>query len=428
MRKFMCRVGIVASLILSLVACGGEGDGDGSSGSGGDSLGSTSISPSSYISVSEQSAALTPNESISQHLMNLSEIMGSGNNAADSDRYYTSDNGRIIVIGPAHLPEDDFKWAATLGNIALTRALSAMNLDHNEYLKLKSGLSVDAASEIDFMIRDMGDFTSSNYTTDYAPILNRILDGSNVTYAYGSVAVPTWSGLQAHYSAFEQAEYQRELAVALAILPSAKEVELYDDLVAAYSGNGENRNVPAPYGIEPLVVRLDDTRSNSEWGAGTRYGFEVAPKSVIQCSDDVQIATHEVIHHLQITITNPTDGGTGLERWFSEGQAVKLSGMEVGRSQHQYPTLDVETFSDVPSVYPGFPEYEYEHYGQAYNWFVSKFGASAQYDILYDIRDDVDSVIEDDFSKREAFINSFNVYALPRDIDYYRADYPNQPK
>lgn len=424
MRKLIYRAGLVVSLILSLAGCG---DGDGG-GSGTGSLGTTSISPSSYIAVSEHSAALTPNESISQHLMNFSEIMGSGNNAADSDRYYASDNGRIIVIGPAHLPEDDFKWAATLGNLALTNALAAMSIDYDEYLKLKSGLSVDAASEIDFMIRDMGDFTSSDYTTDYAPILNRILDDSNVTYAYGSVSVPTWSGLQAHYSAFEQAEYQRELAVALAILPSAKEVELYDDLVAAYSGNGEDRSFPAPYGIAPLVVRLDDTRSNSEWGAGTRYGFEVAAKSTTQRSDDVQIATHEVIHHLQITITNPTTGDIALERWYSEGQAVKLSGMSVGSSQHSTPTLNVETFSDVPSYYPGFPEHEYEHYGQAYNWFVTKFGASAQYNILYDIRDDMNSMIEDDFSKREAFINSFNVYASPRDIDYYRADYPNQPK
>ncbi|MDT3846436.1 MAG: hypothetical protein RPT12_05760 [Vibrio anguillarum] len=424
MRKLIYRVGLVVSLILSLAGCG---DGDGG-GSGTGSLGTTSISPSSYIAVSEHSAALTPNESISQHLMNFSEIMGSGNNAADSDQYYASDNGRIIVIGPAHLPEDDFKWAATLGNIALTRALSAMNLDHNEYLKLKSGLSVDAASEIDFMIRDMGDFTSSDYTTDYAPILNRILDGSNVTYAHGTVAVPTWSGLQAHYSAFEQEAYQRELAVALAILPSADEVELYDDLVVAYSGNGEDRSIPAAYGITPMVVRLDDTRSNSEWGAGTRYGFEVAAKSATQRSDDIKIATHEVIHHLQVVITNPTTGDIALERWFSEGQAVKLSGMSVGNSQHSTPTLNVETFSDVPSYYPGFPEYEYQHYGQAYNWFVSKFGASAQYDILYDIRDDMNSMIEDDFSKREAFINSFNVYALPYDIDHYRADYPNQHK
>lgn len=424
MRKRMICVGIVASLVLSLAACGG-GDSDGS---GSDSLGSSSVSPSSYIAVSEQSAALTPSESISQHLMNLSEIMGSGNNAADSDRYYTSDNGRIIVIGPAHLLEDDFKWAATLGDVALTRALTAMQISYSDYLTMKSGLSVDAASEIDFMIRDMGDFSSSDYITDYAPILNRILNGRNVTYAYGSVAVPTWSGLQAHYSAFEQAEYQRELAVALAILPSAKEVELYDDLVAAYLSNGENRSVPAPYGIAPMVVRLDDTRSQSEWGAGTRYGFEVAAKSATQRFDDIQVATHEVIHHLQVVITNPTTGDIALERWYSEGQAVKLSGMSVGNSQHSTPTLNIETFSDVPSYYPGFPEHEYEHYGQAYTWFVTKFGASAQYDILYDIRDDMNSMIEGDFSKREAFINSFNVYASPQDIDYYRADYPNQPK
>ncbi|MFC5081045.1 hypothetical protein VTH8203_02757 [Vibrio thalassae] len=423
MRKFICSVGIVASLILSLIGCGG-----GDSGGGGDSLGSTSISTSSYILVSEQSAALTPSESISQHLMNDSEIMGSGINAASSDRYYTSDNGRIIVIGPDHLPEDDFKWAATLGNVALSRALTAMQVTYSEYLALKSGLSEGAASEIDFMIRDMGDFSSSDYTDDYAPILNGILDGSNVSYVHGSVAVPTWAGLQAHYSAFEQAEYQRELAVALAILPGAKEVELYDDLVAAYLSNGEDRSVPAPYGITPMVVRLDHTRSNSEWGAGTRYGFEVTAKSATQRSDDIQIATHEVIHHLQVVITNPTTGDIALERWYSEGQAVKLSGMSVGSSQHSTPTLNVETFSDVPSYYPGFPEHEYEHYGQAYNWFATKFGASAQYDILYDIRDDMSSMIEDDFSKREAFINSFNVYASPLDIDYYRVDYPNQNK
>ena len=215
-----------------------------------------------------------------------------------------------------------------------------------------------------------------------------------------------------------------------------EQADLYNDLKAEFEANGAYTDATAVEvldSIDKMVVCLSSTRSNSEWGMGTKTGFEVASKSAAQRSDDLTIATHEVIHHLQITITAPLDGNIALERWFSEGQAVKLSGMSVTTDKgHGRQTLDVIGFPESGGVYGFANPNEYPDYGQAYNWFLNKFGQNAGVDFLFDIRNNSVSPHGYTFD-HESFVDSFNdltpvscTYDCGFELSDYRLDYPAQ--
>lgn len=441
MRKFMYRVGVVVSLILSITGCsGGDDAGAGNGNSSGGGLGSSSISPSSYVSGSFKSTFDYENSSsaIAQHLnaeyQNDLGYCGYGEGLS-SDRYYES--ARVIVVGSDALPEDDFRWGATLGELAMDRALSAMKLTYSEYLDMKSGLSTAAArSTLDMM--ESIDQNNSGYETDlvhYQSILTSAFDGEKHRHSYMTETVPAFSTFAQGLANGDESS-RRAFRIALAAMPADEELALYNDLSAEFDKQGAYRdvNIGATNNIDKMVVCLSAQRSNSKWGMGTRQGFEVAAKSATQRGDDVQIATHEVIHHLQVTVTEPTSGNIALERWFSEGQAVKLSGMKVNSGNHSRRTLDVKGFVDVANVYPNFDQNEYPDYGQAYNWFISKFGPASQFDILYAMRADASEELDVD-SNSQTFINSFNALSKVNctyDCDYelsdYRTDYPNQSK
>ncbi|WP_341660147.1 hypothetical protein [Vibrio sp.] len=442
MRKFMCRVGIVASLTLSLVGCGG-GDG---AGSGVDSSGSgsTSISSNSYVSGSFKSLYDPANSSsaIARNLNpdNQNDLGYCGyGEGLSSDRYYES--ARVIVVGSDSLPADDFRWGATLGELALDRGLAAMKISHNQYIDMKSGVSMAASQGITQMIESIyanTGFVAEYNIAHYRSILENALDGNPVAHSYGSEIVPDLSSFSGKF-ATDTDSARRTIRIALAAMPADEELSLYKDLYNEMVNQGidveNDLNLfgAIPENIDKMVVCLSAQRSNSEWGMGTRQGFEVAAKSATQRSDDLQIATHEVIHHLQATITEPTTGGASLERWFSEGQAIVLSGMKVNSGNHNRSTLDVINAQDGADYYAAHGDNEYPDYGQAYNWFVSKFGSNTQFEFLYKLRASHSMDLDGGYS--DAFIAEFNSlpvlncdYDCSFELSDFRADYPNQSK
>lgn len=433
MRKLIYRVGVVASLILLMIGCGG----DGGSSSGGS--GSTGISSSSYVSGSFKSIYDPANSdsAIAKSLMPYSQndlgYCGYGEGLS-SDRYYES--ARVIVLGSDSLSADDFRWGATLGELALDRGLSAMKVSHSEYIDMKSGISVAASQAISQMIESIYLYYGE---APYLSILTDAFHGGLVFHSYGSESVPSLSSFSGKF-ATDTDSARRAVRVALAAMTSSEELALYEDLYSEMVNQGidieNDLNLfdVIPENIDKMVVCLSAQRSNSEWGMGTRQGFEVAAKSATQRSDDLQIATHEVIHHLQATITEPTTGGASLERWFSEGQAIVLSGMKSNSGNHNRYTLDVINAQDGADYYAAYGDNEYPDYGQAYKWFVSKFGSNAQFDFLYSLRAS-DSMDLDTSGHSDAFIDQFNSltvascdYDCSYDLDDFRSDYPNQNK
>tara|TARA_Y100000588_G_scaffold394265_1_gene513831 strand:- start:12295 stop:13626 length:1332 start_codon:yes stop_codon:yes gene_type:complete len=443
MRKFMCRVGIVASLTFSLVGCGGS-DGAGSGVDSGGS-GSTGISSNSYVSGSFKSRYDPANSSsvIARNLNpdNQNDLGYCGyGEGLSSDRYYES--ARVIVVGSDSLPADDFRWGATLGELALDRGLNAMKISHSEYIDMKSGISMAASQAISGMIENIyanTGFAAEYNLTHYQAILENAFDGNPVTHSYGTEIVPHLSSFAGKF-ATDTDSARRAVRVALAAMTSSEELALYEDLYSEMVNQGIdvdndiNLSDVIPENINKMVVCLSAQRSSSEWGMGTRQGFEVAAKSATQRSDDLKIATHEVIHHLQATITEPTTGGASLERWFSEGQAIVLSGMKSNSGNHNRYTLDVINAQDGADYYAAYGDNEYPDYGLAYKWFVSKFGSNAQFDFLYSLRAS-DSMDLDTSGHSDAFIDEFNSltvascdYDCSYDLDDFRSDYPNQNK
>lgn len=433
MRKFVCGVGIVMSSVL-LAGCGG-GEGGSSDGD----LGGTSISSGSYVAGSFKDANVTN----LNHLIYLNQTDLGWDCVQNSDgRYFES--GRVIVVGENGMSDDDYRWGATLGERSLDRALAAFGFTHEQYLSLKPGVSTEIARRITSMLAEIdyantGDpALSINLYDD--EVLDRYFDGATRPGLYDAGPVSDWRVISDYivdnglYGV--SAWTTRPFEVALQRMTHQEQADLYNDLKTEFEVNGAYTD-PTPGevfdSIDKMVVCLSSTRSNSEWGMGTKTGFEVAAKSAAQRSDDLTIATHEVIHHLQITITAPLDGDIVLERWYSEGQAVKLSGMSVTSDKsHNRPTLEVIAFAESQQIYGFGNQYEYSDYGQAYNWFLNKFGQDAGVGLLFDIRNNGETAQgwSHDF---ESFVQTFNVltpvsctYDCGFELSDYRLDYPAQ--
>ncbi|MDW1835731.1 hypothetical protein R7P65_10660 [Vibrio sp. Vb0718] len=433
MRNLKFGVGIVMSLIL-LTACSSE-DGGNENGS----LGSTGISPDSYVEGSFKDA----NATNLNHMLNPNQSDLGWECALNSDgRYFESD--RVIVVGESGMPDDDYLWGATLGERSLDRALAAVGLTHEQYLSLKPGVSTEIAKRITSMLTEIDYINSGDPTLSINlyddEVLDRYFDGATRAGLYDAQPVSDWrvisdyiinnglSGVTPWTTRLFEVELQR--------MTHQEQAELYADLKTEFEANAayvDATPVDVFDSIAKMVVCLSSTRSNSEWGMGTKTGFEVAAKSAVQRSDDLTIAAHEVIHHLQITITAPLDGNIALERWYSEGQAVKLSGMTITSDKgHGRLTLDVTGFSESQDIYGFANPNEYPDYGQSYNWFLSKFGQNAGIDFLFDIRNNNAHPHGYTFD-HESFVESFNAltpvsctYDCSFELSDYRLDYPTQ--
>jgi len=419
-----------------LAACGGE-DGDSSSGGGG--LGNTSISSDSYVAGSFKDASATSLD----HLLYPNQSDLGWECAQNSDgRYFESD--RVIVVGEAGMSDDDYRWGATLGERSLDRALAAIGLTHEQYLSLKPGVSTEIATRITDMLAEI-DYANSGdpalsidlYDDE---VLDRYFDGATRSGLYDAQPVSDWRVISDYITNNDlygvTAWSTRPFQVELQRMTHQEQADLYADLKAEFDANGAYTNatpVDVFDSIDKMVVCLSSSRSNSEWGMGTKTGFEVAAKSAAQRSDDLTIATHEVIHHLQVTITAPLNGNIALERWFSEGQAVKLPGIAVTSDKgHGRMTLDVISFIDASAMYGFANPNEYPDYGQAYNWFLGKFGQSEGVGLLFDIRNNSEHPHGHTFGY-ESFVESLNAltpasctYDCSYELSDYRLDYPTQ--
>lgn len=417
----------VALASLSVIACGDGGGSDG----GNDRK--TSISPSSYVE-GEFKSSLDTNWTFFKENQDYSDLASC--RFDNTERYYESEH--VIVLGSSKLPEEDFKWGATLGEKALKNALFNFKISYNDYLEQKSGITAAAATQLLNHLSSVVDFYSPDEAivgiNNLRPLFEKYFNGVN-----GAVDWALIENDLVNDTIVESGNYKFPITFnnALQSLTKANQVAFYNEFISIidnYLGFSENITIQNP---EKMIVCLDPKRTDIGWGEGKRSGFEVSSLSGTQRSDDIQIATHEAIHHLQIVFTDPISGSIGLERWFAEGQAVAMSGMSVTHGNHGRHTLNVKNFNDISSVYSD-SSLEYRDYGQAYNWFSKKFGEDSYKSMFSDIRNNSDKEVYDFSSQRyRAFEEAFNnleemsdqcSYDCGFTLEEYRQDYPNQNK
>lgn len=415
---------LLSSIVLS--ACGGsDGDGDHNQ---------TSISSSSYVNGQFKLASET-GLNFWQQDPQFHPVESGSCTDPSANRYYETDH--VIVLGSESLPDDDFKWGATLAEKSLFNGLKAFNLSYDEYINLKSAATLNAVYEFNRLF-DLIDFSSPSAPNNGADNFDALFS----TYLTGSNGIIDWfdlKTLQADVNNHEIAS--QKFLNSFSLLSKEDQLQFINDLLDEKDVlDSFPRDRTYPLVIEQpekLVLCLKNHGSMYGWGEGKRFGFEVSTKSAIQRSDDVQIATHEMIHHLQLSISSPAEGDILMERWFAEGQAVVLSGMSVAHGENGRNPLNVVTFNDVQNEYSSNPDEEYRDYGQAYNWMVNKFGQDSGDKILYGMRNDNDNIkyydgaINSFLSFEEQFnnlIDSSCTYDCGYTLDQYRDDYPNQPK
>ncbi|GGB05384.1 hypothetical protein [Agarivorans gilvus] len=430
----MKTVKTLLALSLSGILCA-CGDGD-----GGSAGGSTSISSSSYLagefrSISADSWHFTDN---SRAGFGEYEYCHEGN---ASDRYYKTigspDGFDVIVVGAAHLPEDDFQWAATLGHQSLKRALAAMNMTVSDYEELKPQILPN-------ILR--------NILIEVANALNHGESADLVQLAadfYGS----EWAALSAVPYEFSQTEVAMKVATKI---NDESPGELKTFLLDAHQWLMDNDEFYAlnadVYGFadlashidypEEMVICLKDEGSMIGWGEGKHYGFNVDAKSSMQRGDDSTIGFHEAIHHLQMITGSPYSKVHGMERWFAEGEATALSGMGVtSDTNHQRPVLNATHFYTAEDIYGWGNTGEYSDYAQAYYWLIKKFGADTPHNIHMHLRytttdywDDINANDPQLLGFEEFFETAVPLaeqctYDCSFDtLDQWRDDYPNQDK
>jgi hypothetical protein len=125
---------------------------------------------------------------------------------------------------------------------------------------------------------------------------------------------------------------------------------------------------------DKVYVCLHEKNTTNGWGEGSLVGITIGAPSITTPHDVEKLIKHELIHTIQHALTNNFEG-LGLPRWFSEGQAVLLSEMEIAKksAHNEYdPTLVVDYYDEV-----GDQATAYAHYGLAFSYLTDANTQSA---------------------------------------------------
>lgn len=122
---------------------------------------------------------------------------------------------------------------------------------------------------------------------------------------------------------------------------------------------------------DKLYVCLVESDNTFYWGEGTPLGISVNAPSYGLSNDVEKLIKHELVHTIQHAVARNSQG-LFLPRWFTEGQAVYHSGMDVAsKGEHgQYEPTSVVFFT---AEY-GDPFEAYRHYGLAYQYLFDANG------------------------------------------------------
>ncbi|MDN3403273.1 MULTISPECIES: hypothetical protein [unclassified Pseudoalteromonas] len=379
---------IVISTLSSLAACGSSENEQTNFDSSSELP--QSNTPSSKISGSFKSSYDT-SVFYSTEAMPSSQVYGRKANGCTlqyNDYYFETAN--TLIFGNPNLPESDFKQVATWVENNFDSALSAMQITKGDYFSNRYAIRLDGLKYI----------------------------RNNLAYKqYDSVSYP---------SEFDNRNFEQQVDWATKTTKNMDTAQAVGLLV----------NDPySPFQTESeavledkLYVCIHETNTANGWGEGNLVGINVGAPSIAVPHEADKIVKHEIIHTIQYALTANFEE-LGLPRWFSEGQAVLLSGMNVAhKSKHgEYdPTLVVYYNDEI-----GDQATAYSHYGLAYQYLKDANGQPSIISFMKDVKQ-----VTYDFSKQlnsplkeyhgyvEAFDKSMKqLNGAPLSVEQYRYDY-----
>ncbi|MFT4899042.1 MAG: hypothetical protein ACI9U0_000830 [Flavobacteriales bacterium] len=367
MKKKLVSIIGVSSLSIILAACGGSSDNDSVENS-------TNYIPPISSNVSGQFFnsndtgkyfSTEDSPSYEQYGQNARHCYQSYN-----DYYFESE--KTMVFGNPNLPQSDFKQAATWVENNLASALTAMGISEQEFFDAKSSIRLSRLKEIRNWLSQKAydDFT---YPTEF----------------------DNWTSQQ-----------QNDWAT-----KTTKDLTVDEIVNLTKSDPYTQHETENDYKLEnKIYVCLHENTQPYGWGEGTAIGITIGAESIVVPDDINKLIQHELIHTIQHAISADIDGFK-LPRWFSEGQAVYLSGMSVAKkaNHNEYdPTLVVSFYDEY-----GDPSLSYEHYGLAYQYLND---ANSQPSILAMMRDlkvrtfDFSLQLNSELDENHNYVEAFNVH------------------
>lgn len=302
-----------------------------------------------------------------------------GNNGYDcsinNDTYFESEN--VLVFGGAEYQESDYRYAATLVENNLDKALDKMGVTKKEFDDARPIYTSRAASNvIDFMseaweIEINGDWFENDIT--------------NLTLITPFDAPDDWSEL-VYWDRYKHVKaYWNKIGAAEQYLFAKEFKSIYQQL---YPNNTFN---PMGQGYlripKKIMVCITDRMGSSIYGEGTILGMNIPPKShaTRKYGDEDQVILHELIHTIQQNLAAPVETvGRVMDHWFVEGQATFLAGQTTAKSTDNQNPVDVVTWSNESNVFNDTNE-AYKHYALAYSYLDSTSNSEMK-SMLLDIR------------------------------------------
>jgi len=141
-----------------------------------------------------------------------------------------------------------------------------------------------------------------------------------------------------------------------------------------------------------------------------------------------KLIKHELIHTIQHAISADFDSFK-LPRWFSEGQAVYLSGMSVAKKadHNEYdPTLVVSFYDEYGDSFLA-----YEHYGLAYQYVNDANGPSSILSMMTNLKvqtHDYSTQLNSELEENHNYVEVFNNHMKQQNgsaltVSEYRENY-----
>jgi hypothetical protein len=408
----------IAIALVGLTACGGGDEDNSESGSNNNNTGGNTGN-GTYVAGSFKSST---NGGILAPFQGLGYGYNS-NACADHDYYFESANA--IIIGNQNLPEEDFKYAATLVENQIPIALSSFNITITDFTDNRPYFVGEVAREIISFLADGWHYqVGDDYFSE---------DITNLSLNVPFVAPEDWNTLHDNNKYQFVQSYWNSLSHENQIAVSKQYKEVFKKEYPHITDNpltlrGENIYVP-----EKIMVCLSTEMNESRYGEGTIFGMNIPPKSYADRTDAADVVLHEIIHTIQHNMYSPIEGMGGvIDHWFIEGQATYLAGQSIASDPTGYYPVEVITYFNEGNEFSGDSSLPYKHYALAYSYLdKNKKTPNQMKNMFYDIRTftGVESNMINNFSS-DNFRNAFDNNMIKKDgnpltLSSFRSDYQN---
>lgn len=309
------------------------------------------------------------------------------------DRYYETENA--LVFGDPKLANGDFFAAAGWVESSFSVALAAMAITKAEYYAARTNVSLTARQKL-----RQGLSTLNQAGQRYGSFVYPATFDQNTDYA----TVSAWLTATAQQANLDQVA-QTLIADPYSGYTSVEQIRL------------QNK----------IYVCIHDSGSDIGWGEGHLAGINIGAYSKGVPYSVNQLIVHELVHSMQYALSAGIEG-LSLPRWFSEGQAVYLSGQNrAAASQHtEYDPTKVINFFDEY----GDPGIAYKHYGLAYQYVQEANGIANIKAMMNKVKTDKQVPVFPSVTQLENanYIKAFDALMVdinkkPLTVEQYRTNY-----